>query len=933
MFDDVAYAVFSARIQNILPVFKDGTTLKNSQKSIANIVEAARSCAPYLDELCGRWPNILERLDTDAPESIYKHILSNIRTDDFDTLCADLRRCKQQVHLLSALCDIAGVWNWADVTGVLSDFADLAMQKLIKQVATEMGFEGNERGPVPGLFVLALGKYGGCELNYSSDIDLIVFYDPEYIVLPQPEKAERILVRFVRKLMRGFDEITPDGYIFRTDLRLRPDPRANAVAVSTLTAERYYETLGQNWERAAMIKARFCGGDWQAADLFCETVLTPFIWRRSLDYAAIADIHSIKRQIQGGATIAQLQAAGHDIKLGLGGIREIEFYTQVQQLILGGRNTALRAPRTVDALEALAVGGYADVDTIASLQADYAALRDLEHRTQMYADAQTHIWPNDILHRLQLTALSGYSDLDGFEAEMTARFTRVHKHYTELFPGEEDLSAQKGSLVFTGVEAESTTLATLEAYGFTRGEMVWKTMAGWLGGRIRATRTQRARELLTRLAPRIVEACGETGAPDIAFFSFADFLSNLNAGVVLLSLLLGKPDTLISLIEMLAIAPRLAQTLSEQPALIDAMVEPEFLTQKLEIPKNQYSTHLSADTDFETSMNLVRQLAHEDQFNLTASVLRLQNVERVGQAYSAIAQAVIEALLPKAVQEVERVSGPLHGEFAIIGMGKLGSREMTLKSDVDLMLVYRDTEATPLGAFNKLARRFITSLSSVTEEGGLFEVDMALRPSGRSGPLAVSLEAFQSYYKDRAWTWEYMALSRARVISGSSDVFIKALTQHIESALVDKDYEGQLAGDILDMHARLARDKPARGGWDIKGVQGGLRDIEFIAQFLVLKHKPTGHKQGLVGMLEHAKNAQWLASDDAVFLLKTARVYQILLQVIAIAVDGILIPHEAPSSVKQLLAQSVGVTGFSDLEDAYKQWHETVNEIFARTIA
>ena len=394
------------------------------------------------------------------------------------------------------------------------------MQVLVQCVAGEMGIEGNERGPVPGLFVLALGKYGARELNYSSDIDLIVFYDPDHIKLPDPGKAERILVRFVKKLMRGFDDITEDGYVFRTDLRLRPDPRANAVAVSTFTAERYYETLGQNWERAAMIKARYCGGDKACAQDFIDNVLRPFIWRRSLDYAAIADIHSIKRQIQGDAVVADLQAAGHDIKLGIGGIREIEFYAQVQQLILGGRNKNLRTSRTVDVLRLFGAGGYADPKIIAAMTNDYADLRNLEHRVQMHGDEQTHIWPNDKTHREQLACLSGYDGLASLENDMTAIFTRVHETYTKLFPGEEDLSTAKGSLVFTGVEAEQPTLSTLEAYGFLRGPMVWKCMANWLGGRIRATRSERARELLTRLAPRIIEACGTTDAPDDTFFNF-----------------------------------------------------------------------------------------------------------------------------------------------------------------------------------------------------------------------------------------------------------------------------------------------------------------------------------------------------------------------------------------------------------------------------
>lgn len=934
MFTRQNYSLFSTRIRHAVPFFENGIIKVQQTKSLKNVVQTARSCAPYLDALCDQWPETISHLERVSPEKIYTQIVSDIGGDDFETLCASLRLAKRKVHLLSALCDIAGVWDWDVVTSVLSDFADIAMAQLITSVADEMGFESNSRGAVPGLFVLALGKYGGRELNYSSDIDLIVFYDPEYIKLPRPDRAEQMLVRFVRKLMRGFDEMTPEGYVFRTDLRLRPDPRSNSVAVSTLTAERYYETLGQNWERAAMIKARYCGGDKQAADVFCESVLKPFIWRRSLDYAAIADIHSIKRQIQGEATIEKMQAAGHHVKLGLGGIREIEFYTQVQQLILGGRNLALRSPRTVDALQALSDGGYADPDTISVLQSDYAHLRDIEHRTQMYADAQTHIWPLDRGARQQLTALSACENLDDFEDDMMTRFARVHTHYTQLFPDEEDLSAGKGSLVFTGVEAEAATLKTLEAYGFERGEQVWQLMADWLGGRIRATRTSRARELLTRLAPRIIEACGVSGNADTAFFNFADFITNLNAGVSLFSLLLNKDDALRSLVEMLAIAPRLAHILSKQPTLIDAMVEPEFLTQKLKISKDEYSPYLSPDEDFETALNLIRRMVHEDQFSLMASVLRLQNIDKVGRAFSAIAEASIVALLPKAKQDIERMYGQLQGDYAILGMGKLGSAEMTYKSDVDLMLVFKPSceDGNSATLFNKLTRRFIASLSSVTEEGGLYEVDMALRPSGRSGPLAVSLEAFKSYYANRAWTWEYMALSRARVVAGSSESFVRELNMCIGQALAQKTYDGLLAHDVLDMHARLAREKPAKGVWDIKGIQGGLRDIEFIAQYLILKHKPSLHAPELISMLHLAKSEAWISEDTADTLSAIARKYHVLLQILAISVDGIFEPKTAPLSVRKLVAASVDQAGISELTEAYGEWRQTVSEIFVRVI-
>ena len=826
------------------------------------------------------------------------------------------------------------MWDWAQVTENLSAYADACMALLIKDTAAEMGFEACEkRGPVPGLFVMALGKYGGRELNYSSDIDLIVFYDPDALKLPpalaNANRAERTLVRFVRKLMRGFDEISEEGYVFRTDLRLRPDPRANTVAVSTLTAERYYETLGQNWERAAMIKARFCGGDKLAADEFSASVLTPFIWRRSLDYAAIADIHSIKRQIQAGMELADLAAPGHDLKLGIGGIREIEFFASIQQLILGGRQRNLRTPRTIDALQALADGGYVDGKIVSSLIDDYAVLRGLEHRVQMYADEQTHNWPSRQEQRQQLVSLCGPYGYLEYEQNMEALFGRVHKAYSGLFAGEENLSASKGSLVFTGVAPEAVTMKTLSDYGYQRGAEVWKHMADWLGGRIRAARSPRARELLTRLAPRLIEKCADTGAPDEAFFSFAAFITNLNAGVTMLSLLVEKPKALHELVNLLVLAPPLAQTLSRHPSLIDAMIEPGFARPEGAQNTADYGALIGQGDGFETSMNIVRRHVHEDQLSLIAGMLRQKTTAGSGRALSAMASGAITALLPQALKETERQYGELTGGYAVLALGKLGSKEMTLSSDIDIMLIYDDGARGEKNSalYNRLTKRLVTALSSITEEGRLYEVDMALRPSGRSGPLAVSIAAFEKYYQDSAWTWEFMALSRARIIAHSGANISENITSIICDIFKTKDYQGNLSADILDMHGRLAREKPPSFVWDIKNIDGGLRDIEFAAQYLMLKLKPANMPRSTAGMLSCAKDAGIVQGPHIDKLMSALNFYQTILQIFAVTIDGKFNPETASGPLKNLLAQASGCKTFLEVEGVLK-----TNAAFVRSI-
>ncbi len=911
----------------------------------SDTIICARENSPYLRSLLEKWPKLTQGLCRQTPERIFTDLLADLSADTRDLPLAELslhlRQTKQKIHLLAALCDLAGVWNWERVCKNLSAFADIAMEALIVSVAKDMQFGGQKDNPVPGLFVLALGKYGARELNYSSDIDLIVFYDPDRLKLPNPAKAERTLIRFVRKLMRGFDAVTKDGYVFRTDLRLRPDPRATTVCVSIRTAERYYESLGQNWERAAMIKARAVGGDPRAAAKFIREVITPFVWRRSLDFHAIDDIHSIKRQISGVVTPAQFCAPGHDVKLGFGGIREIEFFVQVQQLILGGRNENLRVPRTVDGLRALAEAGYVDPKTAKTLQKDYAKLRDTEHRIQMYADEQSHIWPKALAQREHLAALSGAENLAVFEENLGFTFKRVHGLYQDLFSGQEDLSTAKGSLVFTGVAPEDITLATFANYGFERGPEIWRIMADWLGGRINATRTQRARELLTRLAPRIIEACGASGsasdgAADTAFFSFAEFFTKLNTGVTLLSMFVNQPAVLLALIDMLATAPSLAGRLSAKPALIDALTDPEFFKNDISVKRNSYADLLVPKSDFETAMNTVRRAVHEDQFMLTAKILRGYNPQNVGPDLTRIASAAITALLPKAQQELERISGPLNGSFAVLGLGKLGGREMSLKSDLDIMLIY---EGERQDIYNKLTRRLIAALSSVTAQGVLYEVDMALRPSGRAGPLAVSLSAFGKYYETEAWTWEYMALSRARGICASDAKFKAKLTQHVSKVLATKDFTGKLRADVLAMHERLQREKPGYGVWDVKNTPGGLRDIEFIAQYLMLRREAKNIPQSTIDMLRLAKSKAWLGEKLADNLIAATGLYHGLQQIIAVTVNGNFDPAQTRLPVKALLAKSIaddadaandGHADFPKLEREYQTARQQVQADFQK---
>lgn len=873
----------------------------------SDVIRRAQDNSSYLRESLELFPDLKTAVQSQSADALIAREYSEFPDEilSHQEEMPRLRRLKRRLHLIIALLDIAQIWDWPEVTRALTDISDFAMHRLLIAGASELGiYSQNPDNPVPGLFILAMGKYGAAELNYSSDIDFCVFYDPEMIKLARPERAERTLIKFVQLLIAGFERITPEGYIFRTDLRLRPDPRSNSIVVSTRTAERYYETIGQNWERAAMIKARVCGGDSAAGQSFINDVLRPFVWRRSLDYAAIEDIHSIKRQIQAREGGENITAAGHNIKLGTGGIREIEFYAQTQQLILGGRRPELRTPRTVEALAALSEGEFIAEEDAKALTVQYAHLRRFEHAAQMREDAQTHISPEDEQAREQLAKLSGYDTLKAFDANLTDVLRDVHGRYKALFPSYESLALSEGTLSFTGVEPHPETLATLQRLQFKQGPRVWKTMATWLGGRIAATRTERARELLTRLAPRLIKICAEAEDPDAAFLAFERFFEKVAGGVSLLAMFLQAPNRLARIIQLMLISPRVSDTLASRPSILDGMISPDFMNVQGADFGLGYASIINPEDDFEQIMNAVRRRLHEDQFRISASVLSGHTpLSDAAALLTKLAQSSLQTLLPVAAQETRRSAGELRGDYAVLALGKAGGAEMSLASDLDIMLIY-EGRGEPAQLYTKLTQRLISAVSSYTSEGRLYEVDMALRPSGRSGPVAVSLDAFERYYAAEAWTWEFMALTRARVVAASSAEFSHALQAAVSKAMGAARVDLNMPADIADMLARLRAEKPPRGPWDVKQLGGGVRDIEFIVQSLYLARRAEHAAHGATAtrdMLRHAAKLGQITGDDAEAIEAALVYFQNLTQGLAL-MHGSLNGEVSPDVLKALAA-------------------------------
>jgi len=885
----------------------------------SGFLDAVFAAAPYLARTASRRSETLQALATTPPDPLIDQVIETARAasrlDDEARVMAVLRQAKLDLHLITALADLGGVFSLEQVTAALSDFADACVQAALACAARAYGVDVcDPDNPLPGYFVLCLGKQGTRSLNFSSDVDLVVAFEPDLAQAPSGKDPAKTFARIAQKLATLMQEVTADGYVFRVDLRLRPDPGSTPVAVSADMARHYFEAVGQNWERAAYAKARVCAGDRQAGAAFLQD-LVPFIWRRTLDFAAVEDIRSIAKQIQAVGQRAQVKAAGHDVKLGRGGIREIEFYAQCLQLVFGGRMPEVRVSGTVAALSALANHDVLDRAEAESLIASYRALRDVEHRIQMLEDEQTQTLPLSDDTRRCVAALSGESDLALFDDRMTAVFGVVHEAFSAQFEPGDSLATEAGSLVLTGVEPTPDTRDTLIRLGFEHPDRVWDRLAGWAAGRARAARTERARRLFSRFAPRLLEGLAATGDPNAAFARFSTFFEGLPSGVQPLSLLVNQPELARDLIAMLGLAPRLAESLARRPALMDTLLDPAFARPLTEDPDSYRSARISAISNdgFEAALNTARRLAREERLRIGAQLLLGRaKAQDAGAAYSDLAEGCVQAMAAAAEREMVHKHGSAPGRWAIIGMGKLGGRELSADSDLDIMVVYDPDQAEsdgprPIGAqtwFVRFTQRLVSALSAPTEEGELYEVDLALRPSGAAGPVAVGVSRFVEYYaSSEAWTWERMALTRARVVCEGG--LGAALERAVTDVIAQSGEAELICKDATAMRARLERDRPASSLWDLKLRPGGLIDIEFIAQVGQLSlGRPVS--ASTLQALEGLRQQGWLTDADASDLIRAHGLYTDLTQLLRAAHGSAFDPGTASEPFAQRLSQGAG---------------------------
>ncbi len=790
------------------------------------LIEGAAGCSPYLRDLMRREGEWLRGALAEAPEAAFDGILAPLDQVPLDQLGDALRQAKRRAALLTALADLGGVWPVMTVTAALTALADRAVHLAITRlVADEI-----RRGKLPGqgdgdaatgagMFALAMGKMGAGELNYSSDIDLICLFDQDRYGADWQE-ARAAFIRVTRKMAALLSDVTGDGYVFRTDLRLRPDASVTPVCISMAAAYGYYEAEGRTWERAAYIKARPCGGDLAAGERFLKT-LTPFVWRKHLDFAAIQDAHDMRLRIRAHRGLnGRVEVEGHDLKLGQGGIREIEFFTQTRQLIAGGRDPSLRDRTTLGGLAALARQGWVPEAAAEELSDLYRCHREVEHRLQMVNDAQTHEMPATAEGVARIAAFCG-QDAASFRRDYLDRLERTNR-LTEGF--------------FAPSEAEEGPELSDHARTVVQGWSAYPCL-----------RSDRAQGIFRRLRPALLKRLARVAHPDEALMALDGFLKGLPAGVQVFSLFEANPALVDLIIDIAGTAPDLARHLSRNSGVLDAVIGGSFWAPwpGMAALREELAARLAEVPDYEARLDTARRWQKEWHFRVGVHHLRgLIDGFEAGKLYADLAEAVIAALWPVVVADFEAKHGAQPGRGAVvIGMGSLGAARLNAASDLDLIVIYDagGAEASegrrPLPTrqyFARLTQAMVTALTAQTAEGRLYEVDMRLRPSGRQGPVATSIESWRGYQMTEAWTWEHLALTRARVLAGDA-----GLAAEVEAArrevIALKGQGTQVLPDVADMRARLAAAKPAEGPWDAKRGAGRMMDVELFAQVMALQ--------------------------------------------------------------------------------------------------
>lgn len=955
-----------------------------NQHDISLMLHAVGGNSLYLSDLIRKNISFFEILIEKGPDKACSHAFNTLKhfsiQESRQSVAKQIRITKQEIALCCALTDIGNVWTLEQITKTLSFLAEQALELSVNYLLRNAHDTGKINLQYPntpslksGLIILGMGKLGARELNYSSDIDLIILYDPD--CYPNHDELHTFFVRLTRQLVSLMEDRDENGYVFRTDLRLRPDPASSPLAVSLPAAISYYESLGQTWERAAMSKARPVAGDIAAGNSFLETI-RPFIWRRHLDFAIIDDIHAMKNHIDkykktGKKNLTTLPAdlsdkealywlLGQNLKLGQGGIREIEFCPQTMQLVWGGRNPDLRDSTTIGGINKLVKKNLLPASKAEKLVSAYYLLRKTEHRLQMLLDQQTHSLPDNIQELRNFTIFMGYSRPEDFSHELFPLMRSVRLIFESLF------TAPSNDETYILDLPPDELKHYLEKKGFP--EEAVEILQSWNHGRLRALRTTRARNILINVLPNLLDAFAAQQDPLTLLRRFDTLLERHQAGIQLLSLFERNPALLNRIASIIGASPFLAEHIANTPAAIDALLEQDNWLSNQQNFNQIIHYHLKNSTSLEDAMPYLHNLVHGEEFRLSVAFLENRiSLDKSQIMRTKLADSIMKLLLDKVLTEHKAKHGTIpHGGMCIVVLGKAGSQEMTSGSDLDLMLIFdhpadiiesslpksrsiknnlvRPRSLSSSQYYLRLAHNFISVLTAPGRTGALYEVDMRLRPSGSKGPVAVSLSSFQRYHKEEAWTWERMALTRARIIGGPL-----ALQRKIQAAINDALYStphNRTANDLLqdacDMRSRLLRDAPASSPWDIKHRDGGLIEVEFIAQiYQLIARKPEArHPCTRIALRRLAKQG-FINKSDAKSLIQADYFWRNLQSVLRIFF-GKNPPHDLSKALTPCLMEFLGqdilhksLSTYSDFKDIEKQVERTsaiVRKLFIKLV-
>jgi glutamate-ammonia-ligase adenylyltransferase len=881
-------------------------------RSLSDARTRAEAHSPFLRGLIRHEVELMAQMEVEGFAAALEAALARLDTED---PAPSLRQSRSGVALTVALADLSGAWPLEKVTTALTRFADTALDFAIHAAFADRGHSPQ------GLAALALGKMGSLELNYSSDIDLIFLHDPETLPRRDGEDPTEAAVRLVRRVVALLSERTADGYALRVDLRLRPDPDSTPSSLPIGAAEHYYQSQALAWERSAFIRARAAAGDLSLGRSFLAAV-QPFIWRRSLDYSALAEIREVSHQIRDHFADGQALGPGFDLKRGRGGIRECEFYAQVHQMIFGGRDSSLRPGATMDALAALADAGRINPDDARLLAEAYRHYRTLEHRIQMVADQQTHAIPRLAADRAQVAGLMGAPNWRAVEAELAPRIKAVARLYDRLLGTGE---GPRGPRLPQGTDS----IVGWATKARVRDPLLLATLTdSWRSGRPRSLRAPESQRAFEQVIPLLVQQVGTGRTGREALLRLDQLIAALPSGVQFWRLLAAHPALLKVVARLLTATPLLADALARRPSLLDVLLEPASPLPDIATASAELDS-VCRNLEGEQLLDRVRIWTAERRFALGVQLLDgTISPADASRELSLMAEAAVALLARTTIAEFTARHGEIPGGRLIpLALGRFGGGQLTAQSDLDLVFLFTgsyetlSTSTPPLSAsawFNRLVPRLVAALTVPTAAGTLYEVDTRLRPSGADGLPAVSLDSFVHYQQAEAGVWEQMALTRARPIGcAAGDA---ALAQAgIDSLVSAPRNEAHVRREAAEMRRHMARHKPQAGPFDVKLMKGGLVDIEFIVAVRAL----------LAGRPVPA-NLEQAAAIHAPELVEPARLMNAILVMLRL-----IQPHDAAAApdaaAGALLARACGKSGLASLKADLSQARGTVTRLWTET--